>query len=71
MTHGRGPAGPVWRGEDRAGGRTHRHSHDTKSEALRVVQELLRRQRKRRPPGATWVSLGEAISEAILRRFGD
>lgn len=43
---------------------------DSKDTAVSLAREVLEARRKERPLGATWVSLGEAVAEAILRRFG-
>lgn len=71
MRHGKGPTDPVSQGwsKGRAGGPNHQHPHDSRFEALCAAAAVLLRHRMRRPRGATWVSLGEAIGEAILRRF--
>ena len=65
----------------RAGGRLNRvgtrepASHalkpqDSKDQLVSLAREVVAAKRKERPLGATWVSLGEAVAEAVLRVMG-
>lgn len=44
-------------------------SHDSRRLALEAARQVLLRHHRDRPPGATWVSLGEAVAEAVLQRI--
>ena len=46
------------------------HPQDSKDAAVARAREVLARARRSRPPGSTWVSLGEAVAEAVLRMMG-